>query len=120
PQARSDLLGRAPKTMEIQSSNDNVTWFTRRRIVNIPAWSVGVWKTFQSTVFGSVGGHAVLSNGDPASSIVLTLLSAPAAAVYATPDSSGMWEAEVEVGTYLVTAMGPAGYRPRTHLVEVP
>jgi hypothetical protein len=68
---------------------------------------------------GVITGNARLTNNDPANSVVL-INPATGEAFNTTPASNGAYTFPyVDAGPHLVTAVGPAGYRPQTHMVEV-
>lgn len=63
---------------------------------------------------GSLSGTAILDNGQPASSVMISDWDGARNCVV-TPAGSGAWEASVPPGDYLVTGIGPSGYRPISH-----
>ena len=119
PQARSDLANRGPRNFRIQFSDDGVGWTDSKVYTGITGWTVGVWKIFQAVEVREVGGTAKLGTEDPAEAVLITNLTPPHVTVRAIPASDGSWSAVLELGDYVATAVGPAGYRPQTHRLEV-
>jgi hypothetical protein len=62
----------------------------------------------------SLSGTALLDNGSPATKVVISDWTGIRRADV-TPSAGGAWSADVPSGDYLVTALGPAGYRPIAH-----
>ena len=69
---------------------------------------------------GTISGNAKLTDGSPASQIIAVRKQDNIArTVY--PDAVGNYSmASVRPGDWIVTALGPAGYRPESHLVNIP
>lgn len=61
-----------------------------------------------------IAGTALLDDGSSASSLIVSELPIGRSASV-VPSGSGIWSASVPAGSYLVTAIGPSGYRPISH-----
>jgi hypothetical protein len=67
----------------------------------------------------TLSGTAKLHNDDPASTVYLHH-QASGKVKSIVPSALGIWSMKTNEGDYLITAEGPAGYRPQSHFVVAP
>lgn len=63
----------------------------------------------------TLAGIALLGNGSPASKIIVLDTTAKLFQEVVFPAVDGTYAVDLPTGSYFVTAVGPAGYRPETH-----
>ena len=66
----------------------------------------------------TISGIAKLSDGSPASEVIAVSRSTNVVS-RATPDLAGSYTIALSNGEWVVTGLGPVGYRPQSHLVQV-